>query len=80
MIANKIEKLKKATDKKEMLVIFNEIKIAADNIVYPSPRLKKQMLGMLTTSIEIYINDRECNNISELSNKILDTFTILDTL
>lgn len=80
MIANKIEKLKKAADKKEMLVIFDEIKVAAGNITYPSPSLKKQMLDMLSTSIEIYIEDRYRNNNSEVGNKILDTFAILDTL
>jgi hypothetical protein len=80
MIANKIEKLKKAADKKEMLVIFDEIKVAAGNITYPSLSLKKQMLDMLSTSIEIYIEDRYRNNNSEVGNKILDTFAILDTL
>lgn len=80
MIATKIEQLKKATEKEEMLSILSEITAEAEKKSFPTVVLKRHMIDMLTSSIEIYIAEYNTKSHTTHSKKILDTFAFLDTL
>lgn len=77
-ITTQIKRLKGTADKRKMLEIYEEIKIQANKINFPSADFKTKSLLMLYNSIETYIAEFCPNGNNYHNGKILDTFYILD--
>ena len=80
MISAKIKKLQAAANEKERLAIYKEIKTEAENINFPSEEVKKSMLDMFYSTIEMYISECKSDVKTHHNCKMLDTFYILEKM
>ncbi len=80
MIGPKLQKLKETEDIQEIQRIISEIKADAESLNYPTPEFREKMIAMLMDSIDMFVRERYQNQYNEQNCRILDTFSILDTL
>lgn len=79
-VTTQIKRLKETADKSKMLEIYEEIKIVANRLNFPSADFKRKVLLMLYNTIETYIIEFRPNGNNYHNSKMLDTFFVLDRL
>lgn len=78
MIAPLITKLQNCEVSSELQSIYNEILQEYEKLNFPNSDFKNKSKGLLTSTIDLYINEFEGNK--ENNRKLLDALRIMDML
>ena len=78
MIAPLITKLQNCTNSSELQSIYSEILSEYEKLNFPNPELKSKSKGLLTSTIDLYINEFDVNR--ENNKRFLDALHIMDSL